>query len=87
MWEIWTRKIPYDDTNFQRSGQLRRAVSEGMRPPIPEDCPQSYGHLIKHCWHSDARRRPSFQTIVEKLEKINDRFLIAVGGSGDQDDS
>ena len=47
-----------------------------MRPSIPAwdpatetGCPKSVATLVRECWSEDATERPSFHSIVHKLEE------------------
>jgi serine/threonine protein kinase len=67
LWELLTRKIPFDDIN---SFSIPIAVIKGDRPSIPRDCLPPLKKLIKQCWHAKPSRRPTFQKCIESLKKI-----------------
>ncbi|KAK8791996.1 hypothetical protein WA158_005373 [Blastocystis sp. Blastoise] len=69
IWELYTRKLPYEG----KSG-IQAAVSvlkRGLRPPIPQDCPQEYIQIMTQCWQTNPELRPSFPVIIQKLEKLS----------------
>jgi len=67
MWEVLTRKQPYAGRNFMG---VSLDVLEGRRPAIPNDCVAAFKKLMKKCWHSDAKKRPSMEEVVTQLESM-----------------
>jgi len=65
MWEVLTRKIPYEGRNFMN---MTLDVLEGRRPQIPLDCPVAYKKLMKSCWHAKAAKRPSMEKVLEYFD-------------------
>lgn len=49
-----------------------------LRPPIPQSCPIDIGVLMKACFHSNPKRRPSAQ---EAYDCIHDVKSTAEGGT------
>jgi serine/threonine protein kinase len=72
LWEIYTREEPYKDSRQNLSVEtFCDAVSnENLRPEISEDCPINIKTLILDCWEEDPDARPSFSTIVDRLNNI-----------------
>ena len=65
MWELMTRKIPYQGLDAY---QIVFAVSsQQLRPPIPKqiDFPLQYVTTMKQCWNDEHRNRPSFASLLE----------------------
>eukprot|EP01120_Amphizonella_sp_Union-15-10_P007464 TRINITY_DN2523_c0_g1_i1.p1 TRINITY_DN2523_c0_g1~~TRINITY_DN2523_c0_g1_i1.p1 ORF type:complete len:420 (+),score=56.28 TRINITY_DN2523_c0_g1_i1:126-1262(+) len=46
-------------------------VDRHKRPNLPKHLPPELTLLIKSCWHRAPSKRPSFQEIYEKLEKVS----------------
>ncbi|KAJ8944353.1 hypothetical protein NQ318_011485 [Aromia moschata] len=68
LWELLTGETPY-------KGIDTLAVAYGVAVnkltlPIPSTCPQPWRELMELCWESDPHRRPSFEQILEDLDKI-----------------
>lgn len=72
LWELFTRQIPYAGKNTM---QVVRSVDRGERLPIPDACPADYAELITTCWETDSSKRPSFQEVLQRLEKMRANFL------------
>jgi len=68
LWEFLTRKEPF--ANHKNYNKFKKAVCAGERPPIPDDCEPSLRALIEDCWTAVPADRPSFKTIISRLEQI-----------------
>ena len=42
----------------------------GKRPKFQPKIPTEFSSLIKSCWDTDPKKRPSFNDITSKLEKL-----------------
>lgn len=67
LWELYARKHPFEEYNFDFMMELETAIKDGIRPTIPEDCPEDYKSLIQKCIDGDPQNRPSYKEIVEVL--------------------
>jgi len=68
LWEFLTRQEPF--ANHKNYTKFKRAVCAGERPPIPPDCEPSLRSLIEDCWTGVPANRPSFKTIISRLESV-----------------
>ena len=69
IWEVWTRGILFSD--FEEYEPFVEAITkEHIRPPIPEDTPDSLSLLMSDCWSPDPKSRPSFKNITPRLDSI-----------------
>lgn len=76
MWEILTRRIPWEGkTTWAIVGD----VQSGHRPPIPEslidhnkdeESVREYVSLMEACWNHVPANRPDFGSIAQKLREI-----------------
>ena len=66
MWEILTRKNPYDGAD---ANEIKSAVMQGEREEIPPTCPPKYGALIKGCWAQKPENRRMAKEAVKDLEE------------------
>ncbi|KAM9977831.1 hypothetical protein ACTFIR_011705 [Dictyostelium discoideum] len=73
LWEIISRKEPYENIN---SWSIPVLVAKGERPTIPADCPSEYSKLIKACWIDKSKKRPSFKEICDTLKKISESLTL-----------
>ena len=71
MWEIASRKQPYQDC--ATANDIKdRMLEQQLRPSladIPATVPESYVTLMKECWAQSQRERPLFGEIVVRLSK------------------
>ena len=67
LYEIFARKIPYDDLPSNASVGI--AVLMGKRPPIPATVPPFLQSVLETCWKEDPKQRPPFETIVVAIQR------------------
>jgi serine/threonine protein kinase len=65
--ELMTGQDAYPQRDFPAIWHVTKFVTEGKRPPIPQDMPTPVSALIQACWAADPRQRPNFATIVEDV--------------------
>jgi len=64
MWEVLTRKVPYEDRNMMT---VALDVINGNRPPIPSDCPENFAKIMQKCWMGKSADRPTMDEVVQYL--------------------
>eukprot|EP01089_Gocevia_fonbrunei_P014279 TRINITY_DN3876_c0_g5_i1.p1 TRINITY_DN3876_c0_g5~~TRINITY_DN3876_c0_g5_i1.p1 ORF type:complete len:172 (+),score=17.73 TRINITY_DN3876_c0_g5_i1:52-516(+) len=68
LWECVTRENPHAGLpHFQIVFQVG---TQGLRPKIPQDCPHAWARLIADCWLDCPEERPSFEEIIDRLNKF-----------------
>jgi serine/threonine protein kinase len=74
LWELLVRNKPFDEYEVAHSQFISALEDEiivnGLRPTIPPDCPTEYRELICDCWQGDPKRRPNFEEICRRLNKM-----------------
>lgn len=73
LWEIATRKVPYQGVNMD---VVRLCVQEGQREDLPEGCPSGFVELIETCWDQDPDKRPPIDQILKLLDDIRLQFSV-----------
>jgi len=68
MWEFMTARRPFWDRSHDID--LIIEICDGLRPPIVTNAPEGYIELMKECWHSDPKKRPSATDIRGKIWKM-----------------
>ena len=63
-------ELPYIDFKDNRS--VINQLQSGYRMPRPENCPQNIYQVMRDCWNENPESRPTFQTIRDNLQKIQD---------------
>ncbi|XP_023269688.1 non-receptor tyrosine-protein kinase TYK2 [Seriola lalandi dorsalis] len=49
---------------------LIKLLEKQLRLPCPKECPHEVKMLMEQCWAAEPAQRPSFKSIIEKLEAI-----------------
>eukprot|EP00002_Diphylleia_rotans_P010344 TRINITY_DN207_c0_g1_i7.p1 TRINITY_DN207_c0_g1~~TRINITY_DN207_c0_g1_i7.p1 ORF type:complete len:611 (-),score=168.11 TRINITY_DN207_c0_g1_i7:29-1627(-) len=62
LWEIETRKAPYDDMDGMK---VTMSVVKGLRPEIPLSIDSNMKRLMTKCWAHNSEDRPSFSEMKE----------------------
>ncbi|XP_046561668.1 serine/threonine-protein kinase BCK1/SLK1/SSP31-like [Haliotis rubra] len=68
LWEMLTRKIPYDGSSMF---QILEKVRLNKRPEIPMECPVELAGFISRCWDHKPARRPVFKEVLSTLESLS----------------
>ncbi|CAK5090917.1 unnamed protein product [Meloidogyne enterolobii] len=69
MWEMATRKYPFDDINEPNHVTiLWMVLNGGLRPPKVDKLPKPLMELIERCWSADPNDRPCSEEIEKSLE-------------------
>ena len=61
MWELTTGCKPFADVEHDHS--LVYQIIDGKRPEITDDTPECFANLMKSCWDSDPKKRPSMKEV------------------------
>ena len=75
MWELATRKRPFEDAEFGPNGrQLRRSIIDGLRlsldAVLPANRHAAYMAAMARCWDADPRLRPPFGELYSILNDL-----------------
>eukprot|EP00727_Mastigamoeba_balamuthi_P007235 m51a1_g3131 putative tkl protein kinase (1522) ;mRNA; f:254942-260992 len=71
LYEMVSGKLPFAGLPPAQIS-LRVAVYD-ERPPLPSSCPAKWKDLITSCWATDENERPSFITMIDTLNTINNK--------------
>ena len=66
LYEIFARKVPYDDT--PTNALVSYEVLQGKRPPVPTTLPPFLLPLLADCWKQEPNQRPQFKAIVLAIQ-------------------
>jgi len=72
LWEIFSRKEPFEELN---PTQALYAIAVGKRPEIPKDMPDELKDVVIRCWDQDPNMRPDCSQILQRLTEIKDKFM------------
>lgn len=68
LWELATRLEVY--SNLSAAQIISRVANEGLRPPVPPECP--WRDVMAACWAEDPLDRPSFAAIFAALSRLHE---------------
>ncbi|XP_024519842.1 probable serine/threonine-protein kinase DDB_G0268876 [Selaginella moellendorffii] len=71
--EILTGTPPYPLGLTKKA--LLDEIRRGLRPRLPQRCPQALKDTIAYCWDSQPRRRPTFEHICTRLWRLKGQLL------------
>lgn len=74
LWELMTKRLPYEDLPNLHCNELILKIREGLRP-YPSPRPEEEGippfiQLAEDAWQQDPAARPSFAEVVDRLELL-----------------
>ncbi|MBS0357817.1 MAG: protein kinase [Proteobacteria bacterium] len=79
LWEIVTRKLPYQD--IPNSSDVTKKVKNAERPDIPSITPKRFAQLIRSCWSQNPAERPDMENVLKILEscrsEVSSNSLLA----------
>ncbi|XP_068149815.1 mitogen-activated protein kinase kinase kinase 13 isoform X1 [Drosophila tropicalis] len=73
LWEMLTCEIPYKDVDS--SAIIWGVGNNSLKLLVPSTCPEGFKLLVKLCWKSKPRNRPSFRQILTHLDIAGPELL------------
>ena len=73
IWRMVTGASPFEGQVKTRF-ELEQKVKEGVRPKIPDECPNPLSKLIQQSWRPSFQERPTFEDIVDRLSEMRDKL-------------
>ena len=78
LWELLARRLllsPGTRLNGQPMNMTAevwaaKAAREGTRPDLPEKWPAELRDIMATCWAADARARPTFKAVQQRLQPL-----------------
>ena len=71
LYELVTCRVPWAGSEYTFTHQIMRAVFRGERPDLHEadvrHAPESFVTLMRQCWATDPKERPTFEDAVVVL--------------------
>ena len=73
LWEINTKKLPFEDSNLFNNELEQEICFNNLRPKIEEkeNWNEEYLLLIESCWSDNPDLRPDAKSIAEELSKLH----------------
>ena len=72
LYEIYSLTRPYQGLECKTFGEFFEHVKEGGRPVFQSECPKVLKMLMRKCWATDPKARPSMRDACERLKAIID---------------
>ena len=69
-YEVLTGKFPFEE---ELADVTVSSVKAGLRPHLPAHLNSGLVELIRQCWHTNPKLRPTFSEICENLDRIQRR--------------
>lgn len=69
MWEVVTGEQPFEGVGVERLKDM--VAVDNLRPSLPPTIDEDLSTLIRSCWNSDPRHRPTFANILESLNRLH----------------
>lgn len=70
LWELWVQEPPYKNIDrFEVAKSV--ATIKNYRPPLTDVIPESIKALISACWDYNPDNRPTFEMIIDFIERLN----------------
>lgn len=70
LWEILTQSQAFEDIEDDLPAFIHAVCDNNFRPEIPRDCPSRVAKLLEDCWQKEPSARPSFSSIITRLDRI-----------------
>ena len=85
LWEIASRKIPFEDERQANDAVIMDWIKDGERDGIPASTPPQYAALLTQCWQQRAEDRPAnVKQVVDALGAVTITDSVSLASSGYQ---
>ena len=74
-WEVLSRELPWANVKYVNDIHIRVALND-VRPDIPADAPADLADMVKACWASDNKARPTFRSVLNGIRANGWRGLV-----------
>lgn len=71
LYEVYSRKLPYDGEDFTEVMEKVSDPKVNKRPGVPPGCPTQIEALMTQCQEREPEKRPSFDDIDTRLRKMD----------------
>ena len=71
-WQLATGKIPRRLQTLSEPEKKAWLTGQGIREPIPDNCPEGFKALILQCWQHDPKKRGDVESLGEHLKKLTE---------------
>jgi serine/threonine protein kinase len=71
LYEVYSRRDPYEGENPREVLRLVADKKINMRPPVPDNCPARVQALMEDCLVMDPDQRPTFKELDQRLKRAD----------------
>ncbi|RIA80947.1 kinase-like domain-containing protein [Glomus cerebriforme] len=85
LWEVGTGEKPYADISYDNA--LAVQIIKGQRPEIPKEIPECYANLIRQCWNTNPKERPTaleIKAIIMRWQSVLGWFPTGMSREDDE---
>lgn len=75
LYEVYSRKDPYDGEDPREVIRLIKDKKVQKRPPAPKNCPTQIQSLMKDCFAEEPDKRPTFEEIDTRLRRMDEKDI------------
>jgi len=68
VWQMAANKVPFE--GFGKEEFIQEVVVDHLRPPMSRSWPPLFCHLLDSCWRRSPEERPSFESILLTIDKL-----------------
>jgi len=69
LWEMFSSQRPYSYSE-SAADVSTKVVRDNLRPKFSDAAPIDFQRLIKSCWHENRANRPTFEAIINELDRM-----------------
>lgn len=71
LYEVYSRKYPYDGEDSLEVMKLVADPLVSRRPPVPASCPPEIQNVMKDCQRSQPEKRPTFEELDMRFKRLD----------------
>ena len=68
LYQLLTRKQAWHGLSEEEYQEYE--LKKVYRPPVPDMALPGYRRIIESCWEEDPKKRPNFDQILNRLERV-----------------
>eukprot|EP00026_Physarum_polycephalum_P011836 Phypoly_transcript_12081.p1 GENE.Phypoly_transcript_12081~~Phypoly_transcript_12081.p1 ORF type:complete len:316 (+),score=36.92 Phypoly_transcript_12081:191-1138(+) len=78
--EMVSGQVPFQEEEWNLD-KIMSKISKGTRPKIPKQCPKDFVKVIKQCWHTNPKLRPTAKELVTTIKECQHKSSLGLRSS------